>query len=140
MATGFQGIPELLQGLNDSKKSLAIVTSETSTLSEYALEAFSLHDYFDTFVTSDHVSKNKPDPESVYLALKNMQLGPEDCMLVGDSATDMVAGKRAGLLTGAALWGSETWGDPRVANPDHLFLDVQELSRFFSIESNMPRR
>jgi len=140
MATGFQGIPELLQGLNDSKKSLAIVTSETSTLSKYALEAFSLHDYFDTLVTSDHVSKKKPDPEGVYLALKNMQLGPEDCMLVGDSTTDIAAGKRAGLLTGAALWGSETWGDPRMASPDHSFSDVQELSKFFLIQSNLYRR
>src|SRR5207244_10264210 len=47
MAVGFQGIPELLQGLSKSGKSLTIVTWETSVLSDYALKAFSLHDYFD---------------------------------------------------------------------------------------------
>jgi pyrophosphatase PpaX len=140
MAVGFQGIPELLQGLRKSGKSLAIVTSETSALSDYALKAFSLHDYFDALVTSDHVSKRKPDPEGIHMALKKIQLGPEDCVLVGDSAMDIAAGKKAGLVTGAALWGAETWGDPRLAGPDHLFSDVQELSKFFLIQSNPPRR
>jgi len=140
MAVGFQGIPELLKRLSKSGKSLAIVTSETSALSDYALKAFSLHDYFDALVTNDDVSKRKPDPEGIHLALKKIQLGPEDCMLVGDSVADIAAGKKAGLVTGAALWGSETWGDPRIASPDHLFSDVQELSKFFLIQSNLYRR
>src|SRR5438093_710245 len=102
MAVGFQGIPELLKRLSKSGKSLAIVTSETSALSDYALKAFSLHDYFDALVTNDDVSKRKPDPEGIHLALKKIQLGPEDCMLVGDSVADIAAGKKAGLVTGAA--------------------------------------
>ena len=112
-------------------KSLAVVTSETSTLSDYALETFNLRNYFDALVTSDHVLKRKPDPEGIHLALRKIQLSPQECMLVGDSAADILAGKNAGLLTGAALWGSETWGDPRTANPDFLFSNVDELRGFF---------
>jgi HAD superfamily hydrolase (TIGR01509 family) len=131
MALAFHGIPELLEELAGSGRSLAVVTSETSTLSDYALETFNLRSYFDALVTSDHVVKRKPDPAGVHLALRKMRLSPQECMLVGDSATDITAGKNAGLLTGAALWGSETWGDPRTANPDFLFSNVQELREFF---------
>jgi phosphoglycolate phosphatase-like HAD superfamily hydrolase len=131
MAVAFHGIRELLGELDCVGKSLAVVTSETSTLSDFALEAFDLRSYFDALVTSDHVLKRKPDPEGVHLALRKMRLSPQECILVGDSAADITAGKNAGLLTGAALWGSETWGDPRAANPDFLFSNVQELRRFF---------
>ncbi len=65
------------------------------------------------------------------MALRKIQLSPQECMLVGDSAADILAGKNTGLLTGAALWGSETWGDPRTANPDFLFSNVDELRGFF---------
>jgi pyrophosphatase PpaX len=132
MAVEFQGIPELLGELDLSGRSLAVVTSETSTLSDYALETINLRNYFDALVTSDHVLKRKPDPEGIHLALQKMRLSPQECMLVGDSAADITAGKNAGLLTSAALWGSETWGDPRAANPDFLFSTVRELRGFFS--------
>src|SRR5207245_8686465 len=131
MAVAFHGIRELLGELDSVGKSLAVVTSETSTLSDYALETFNLRNYFDALVTSDHVLKRKPDPEGIHLALRKIQLSPQECMLVGDSAADILAGKNAGLLTGAALWGSETWGDPRTANPDFLFSNVDELRGFF---------
>jgi pyrophosphatase PpaX len=126
----FKGMPELLQDIRNSGRSLAIVTSETSTLSNYALTTTKLLHYFDALITSDHVVKRKPDPEGIYLALQKLQLGPRDCMVIGNSATDIIAGKKAGLMTGAALWGSETWGDPRAAKPDVLFSTIQDLSRF----------
>jgi len=131
MAIAFHGIPELLEELDRSGRSLAVVTSETETLSDYALETFNLRNYFDSLVTSDHVLRRKPDPEGIHLALRKMRLCPQECMLIGDSTADIAAGKNAGLLTGAALWGSETWGDPRSANPDLLFSNVQELRGFF---------
>jgi len=131
MAIAFHGIPELLEELDRLEKSLAVVTSETSTLSDYALDTFNLRNYFDALVTSDHVLKRKPDPEGIHLALRKIQLRPQECILVGDSAADITAGRNAGLVTGAALWGSETWGDPREASPDFLFSNVQELRGFF---------
>src|SRR5438093_11530903 len=56
MAVGFQGIPELFKRLSKAGKSLAIVTSETSAIYEYELNALSLQDYFDTLVKSVEVS------------------------------------------------------------------------------------
>ncbi|SRR5579864_6705803 len=132
MAVCYHGIPELLRELNESGRALAVVTSETSALANYALEMFGIRDYFDPLVTSDDVLKRKPDPEGIHLVLRNMRLGPNECMLIGDS-TDITAGREAGLLTGAATWGSETWGNAKSANPDYLFSAVEELSVFFSI-------
>ncbi len=62
MAVAFHGVRELLGELDRVGKSLAVVTSETSTLSDYALETFSLRNYFDALITSDHVLKEKTGP------------------------------------------------------------------------------
>src|SRR2546428_8394271 len=51
MAVAFHGIRELLAELDRVGKSLAVVTSETSTLSDYALETFNLRNSFEALVT-----------------------------------------------------------------------------------------
>ena len=43
----------------------------------------------------------------------------EDCLLIGDSAADMEAGKRAGVKTCAVLWGYGERDDLARANPDY---------------------
>lgn len=41
----------------------------------------------------------KPAPHIVYMALTRIGLAPQDCVIVGDMDTDMLAGKRTGVST-----------------------------------------
>ncbi|HZY46427.1 MAG TPA: hypothetical protein VFE96_01405, partial [Candidatus Bathyarchaeia archaeon] len=53
----------------------------------------------------------------------------QESIYVGDSPSDILAGKRAGVMTGAALWGgSQTRKDPTREHPDYEFRTVGELS------------
>lgn len=52
-------------------------------------------------------------------------------VMVGDGATDIEAGRRAGLRTCAVTYGL---GDPRLlarAHPDHLLHRIEELRDLF---------
>ena len=47
----------------------------------------------------------KPDPAGVFEIMKDLNLEKEECLYIGDTATDMKTGKGADLYTIGVLWG-----------------------------------
>ena len=81
---------------------------------------------------AEHVSRGKPDPEAVRLALRELDLSERanETLFVGDSPYDLRAGRAAGTRTAAVCWGA----CPRVTldaeSPDYVlerFEDLLEL-------------
>ena len=132
----FPGIPGLLERLGESGKQVALVTSVPNrTLVREALEGLTLKRYFAAVVTGEDVTRYKPDPEGIQMVLEKMGVRPSRVIMVGDSASDIQAGRNAGVMTGAALWGSKAmrdlWGPiASQAGPDFEFQTVAELDRF----------
>jgi len=132
----FPGIPGLLERLGESGKPVALVTSVPNrTLVREALEGLTLKRYFAAVVTGEDVTRYKPDPEGIQMVLEKMGVRPSRVIMVGDSASDIQAGRNAGVMTGAALWGSKAmrdlWGPiASQAGPDFEFQTVAELDRF----------
>ena len=132
----FPGIPGLLERLGESGMQVALVTSVPDrTLVCEALEGLTLNRYFAAVVTGEDVKRNKPDPEGIQMVLERMEVRPSRVIMVGDSASDIQAGRNAGVITGAAIWGSKAmrdlWGPiASQAGPDFEFQTVAELDRF----------
>lgn len=55
--------------------------------------------YFPVRVTREDVTHYKPHPEPLLLASKRLRLKPSECVYIGDSHTDIEAGKSAGMKT-----------------------------------------
>ena len=55
--------------------------------------------YFSVCITADDCAKHKPNPEPLLLAAKRLKLKPSACVYIGDSHTDIEAGKAAGMKT-----------------------------------------
>jgi len=128
----FRGIPRLLQKLRTSGRRLAVVTAEERSLMEFNLATLGLKDNFDILVSRDDVLKPKPDPEGIRLALREMKTKPEESVMIGDAATDILAGTNAGLRTGLTTWAPQFQGDLSKARPDYEFHTVEQLARFFA--------
>ncbi len=111
------------------------MTGVERIMMEFTLKPFGLENYFEELVTADDVQNSKPDPEGILLAVTRLGVKPRESMYVGDSPADIVAGRRAGVLTGAAMWSPENRGDPSKEQPDQEFRSVQQLSDFL-----FPRR
>ena len=126
----FPGITELLSKIKGSGRRLALFTGVEKNMMEYTLNPFKLVDFFGVRITADDIRKSKPDPEGINLALSRINADPKESMYVGDSPSDIIAGKRAGVMTGAALWSPENRGDPTTEHPDYEFRSVQQLSDF----------
>jgi pyrophosphatase PpaX len=126
----FPGIIELLRKIRASGRRLALFTGVEKNMMEYTLAPFKLAEFFEVRITADDIRKSKPDPEGINLALSRIKASPKESMYVGDSPADIVAGKAAGVLTGAALWSPENRGDPTTEHPDYEFRSVQQLSDY----------
>jgi pyrophosphatase PpaX len=128
----FPGITPLLQKLRASGRRLAVVTAEERALVEFNLATLGLKNFFDILVSRDDVLKPKPDPEGIHLAMREMKTKPVESIMIGDAATDILAGKNAGLLTGLTTWAPQFQGDLSQARPDYEFHTVEQLARFFA--------
>ncbi|MDO8594263.1 MAG: HAD family hydrolase [bacterium] len=71
---------------------------------------------FSTTVTVEDVTHHKPHPEPLLLAAKRLKLKPSECVYIGDSHTDIEAGKAAGMKT--ILYGGKK----------HVHADARTLS------------
>lgn len=82
------------------KYKLGIITSRNKEgLSKRYFPYFRTQKYFSVFVTIEDVTHHKPHPEPLFLATKRLDLQPSECVYVGDSHTDIEAGRAAGMKT-----------------------------------------
>jgi pyrophosphatase PpaX len=128
MVTPFPGIPEVLGNLTERGIPLAIVTSKRQEMTSWTLSACGLGDRFPTVVTASDITKGKPDPEPVLLALEWLGIAPSPRVLfVGDSIHDVGAGQAAGIRTAAVTWGPFGADELQAVNPDFMVGEPGEL-------------
>lgn len=101
----FEGMYPLLEALESQNIPWGIVTNKPRWLSEALLKALNLTERCAVLVCPEDVSKTKPDPEPMYLAAKQIQIQPEDCIYVGDHPRDIDAGRHAHMYTILAAYG-----------------------------------
>jgi len=105
---------QVLKSLSHYKK--AVITNTPSDCTWQILKKFRIEQYFEVIVTSDDVIRSKPDPEIVFQACERLGVDVTTVMLVGDTASDVNAGKAAGcMVIGLRI------------PADHVIQDLSEL-------------
>ena len=127
----FEGIPELIQRINNENFQWGVVTNKPSRFTTPLLKNFQAMQSASLVVCADHVSQAKPSPESLLLACKTLNCGPGECIYVGDHKRDIDAGKNAKITTIAVSWGYfpqhiqlQDW------NPDLIVNSPQQIASF----------
>lgn len=92
--------PNLAQVLTVLKKRnirLAVVTTDNEEITEKCLKALGIYGLFDRIYTDDGETPTKPDPYCALDFLKLTGLEKDNLLMVGDTMTDMVFAKNAGI-------------------------------------------
>lgn len=125
-STLFEGVPALLQSLEQQGIAWGIVTNKVTRLTEQLVPKIGLG-HATCVVCGDTTAHPKPHPAPLLEAATRIGVAPADCWYVGDDLRDIQAGKAAGMLTVAAGWGycGETlpvyWGaDIAIDSPAQL--------------------
>ena len=126
----FDGMYPLLEDLESHHIPWGIVTNKPRWLSESLLKALNLTERCAVLVCPEDVKNTKPDPEPMYLAAKQIDIAPEQCIYVGDHPRDIDAGRRAQMSTILAAYGYlplQYKDDLKAWQADHIVHNVSEL-------------
>jgi phosphoglycolate phosphatase/pyrophosphatase PpaX len=108
---------------------LGVITGKSRATALVTLEQLGLLDSFRVLYAGDDVAHQKPAPDALLLALKDLGASDEDrIVMIGDSAADVVAGRRAGVRTIGVRWGSPDYDELEMSAPDEIVSSVAELS------------
>ena len=125
------GVSKTIKNLKGKGYKIGIVTSGGGEGIK-ALRENGLKDCIDVVITRNDVQRLKPAPDSILDCIKMLELLPEDCIYVGDSVVDIIAGKSAGTKTVGVLTGVSNYESLKRENPDIIIRDINELMEYIS--------
>jgi HAD superfamily hydrolase (TIGR01509 family) len=119
----YPGVAEALAVLGGRK---GTATTKGTPTTRAVLQQFGLLQHFEHVQGTDGFP-SKPAPDVIFTALKAMNASPGECLMVGDSAADMAAGRAAGVKTCAVRYGYGKYEDLARFEPDYWVDDLREL-------------
>ena len=123
----YPGTTAVLEDLHARGLAMGIVTSKGDELARRGLELTGLARFLPVVVSADSVTKYKPEPEPVLLALERLGVRADEALMMGDSPHDISSGNAAGVRTIGALWGPFTREQIAVTHPTYWLSNIREL-------------
>jgi len=123
----YDGVNELLPILRRMGIRVAALTSGNH-LTVACLDRTGIREHFECIVTADHVANPKPHPEGLDMIIKELNVDPEDVIVVGDTVVDILVGKNAGV--GKTIGVSHGFGSVdslNAAGADHIVHDIPSI-------------
>jgi phosphoglycolate phosphatase len=125
----YEGIPEaleVLQGSNGARRVMSVLTNKPVNPSRAIVDALGIADKFVSIYGGNSFETKKPDPLGIHTILAETGVRPEEAVMIGDSAVDILTGRAAGTWTCGVTYGFaphtlvESPGDIMVDNPREL--------------------
>lgn len=121
------GIEATIREIRNMGIRLAVVSSKEKNYVKMDLKEFSIDCYFDVIIGGDDTDERKPSPKPLLEAARIMGIDPGSCIYVGDQPTDMIAARRAGMRSAAALWGPGNAEYLSESVPDFMIRKPREI-------------
>lgn len=116
----YPGIPELLARLQAQGAELFVATNKLLQPSREILKRNGWSDLFRKVFAPDLIAGERHSKaELLSLAVREYGLRPSRCVMIGDTAGDVKAGKEAGMETIGVLWGYG--GEAELAGADRIW-------------------
>ncbi len=125
-----RGADNILKNISSSIPKIGLVTStqrQYLKIKMRPLKSAGVEKLFDVIITSDDVPNRKPDPDPLIECAKRLDVNPNKCVYVGDTRTDMQAGKAAGMRTVGVLTGFDDYDALNKEIPDAIIDSIGDL-------------
>ncbi len=125
----FDGIRDILRMLRQRGAIVAMVTGKGRRSCDITLERYGIAGCFGRVETGSPLGPVKP--EGIRAVLEHYGLKPGEAVYVGDSPSDIVSSREAGVAAVAAAWAPGTDASAlKALAPDKLFTSVDQLRDF----------
>lgn len=120
----YPGVAEALEKLDSHK--LAVLTNKPVNFSREMLTRLGFVRYFAYIYGGNSFPQKKPDPTGLNKLMEDLQISARATLMVGDSDTDILTGRNAGVWTCGVTYGFGAHTLQRVS-PDLMVDDMREL-------------
>ena len=101
------GIESFIKKLKDNGFKIGLATNSPYKIIPVVLEKAGIAEYFDIIFSAEFVPLGKPDPAIYLMTSKELGIKPENCIVIEDSYSGMMAAKMAGMKVVAFTNGNE---------------------------------
>ena len=126
-STPYDGVSETLKILLNSGALLAVVTNKLTEFTLPILKKLDLLRYFQTVICGDTASEPKPSAAPLLMALKDHKIEKNKILMVGDSETDILAAKNAGIRSAFFKYGYNGGKREDELQPDYVISRLDSL-------------
>ncbi|MGV8961113.1 MAG: phosphoglycolate phosphatase [Stenotrophomonas sp.] len=123
----YAGVFETLTRLQARGTPMAICTNKPSALLPPLLEHLRIASFFAQVIGGDSLPQRKPDAAPLLYLAHALQVAPAQCLMVGDSATDLGAANQAGMPIALVRYGYPRDLDLDAAGAVAVVDDLREL-------------
>jgi phosphoglycolate phosphatase len=123
----YGGVREGLNYMKSQGYLLGCVTNKAEQFTLPLLKALGIFDDFSIIISGDTLAKKKPDPLPLLHSAEHFGISPKDCMMLGDSVSDVKASRAAGFAIICMSYGYNHGNDIANENPDLVLDSMSEL-------------
>ena len=124
----YDGVREGLDYLKSQRYQLGCVTNKSEQFTHPLLKALGIFNDFKIIISGDTLPKRKPDPMPLLYCAERFNLKPEECLMLGDSVSDVKAARAAGFDIICMSYGYNHGNDIADENPDLVIDSMSQLS------------
>ena len=124
----YDGVREGLDYLKSQGYQLGCVTNKSEQFTHPLLKALGIFNDFKIIISGDTLAKRKPDPMPLLYCAEHFNLKPEECLMLGDSVSDVKAARAAGFDIICMSYGYNHGNDIADENPDLVIDSMSQLS------------
>jgi len=126
-STLYEGVIEGLDYLKSKDCLLGCVTNKAEQFTLPLLKSLGIIDYFGIVISGDTLEKKKPDPLPLIHGANFFKINPKECLMLGDSVSDVKAARAAGFQIICMSYGYNHGNNIADANPDLVIDSMNQL-------------
>lgn len=123
----YPGVRETLKWLKQQGIEMALITNKPERFVGPLLDDLRIGRYFRWIIGGDTLPQQKPDPTALLHVLKMAGVSPGEALFVGDSRSDVLASKAAGVACIAMSYGYNHGRPIAEESPALVIDDLREL-------------
>ncbi len=124
----YDGVREGVDYLIFQGYQLGCVTNKSEQFTHPLLKALGIFNDFKIIISGDTLAKRKPDPMPLLYCAEHFNLKPKECLMLGDSVSDVKAARAAGFDIICMSYGYNHGNDIADENPDLVIDSMNQLS------------
>ena len=127
----YEGIPELLRKLTDRSLKLAVLSNKPDDSAKLNIYRLLPDWHFEAVLGVSSSRPRKPDPAGALEISRLLNIPSREFIYVGDTNTDMITAKTAGMYPVGVLWGFRTADELLAAGARSLISSPLDLLKLF---------